>query len=233
MSRKDKKKYIQYDYIRAGIGNNLLRFIDLLTIYSGNKNYKVFTNHFRLSRFCKPQIIGSKGIKNKKKLLLSETLNKKMKIDLDSYFNLVSNNEIDKNILGVHFRGTDFERWKKHSIISPNFFIKSIEKFNHYKKIYIVTDDSNHINIKTLINSEILKKKYVLCFSNSEYSDFSILSRTHKIVASPSTFSLCASIFGPKDIIYPRIYANLEKNSPFWKGLLEGKSTSYTKVSLL
>ena len=233
MFKNDGIKFIQYDYVRAGLGNNLLRFIDLLTIYNDKKKFKVFTNHQKITRFCKPQIIGSRGFKNRQKLLLSETLYRKDKIDLNLHFNVVSKKEIDKNILGIHFRGTDFERWKKHSIIPPSFFIKATKKFNYYKKIYLVTDDINHINVKELLNSEFFRRKSIFCFSNSEYSDFSILSRTHRIIASPSTFSLCASIFGPKNIIYPKIYAELEIKSPFWRCLLEGKSTNHTRVKLI
>ena len=232
MQREKQIQFIKFNYMRAGLGNNLLRLIDLITIYKDNIKIKINTNNIKISRFCKPNILGSKGKENRKNLLLSETLFRKEKIDLDLYFNTVKTHTTKEDILGIHFRGRDFVKWKKHSIIPPSFFLDSLEQFNNYSKIYVVTDDPTHNNIKELMSSNIFIGKSVFLFSNSEYSDFAILSRTNKIIASPSTFSLCASMFGPKDIVYPKKYATLEQNSPFWTNLINGEKPNYTNIFL-
>ena len=70
MFRRKKLKFIKFNYIRAVLGNNLLRLIDLISIYKDCKYIKVNTNKIRIARFCKPNILGSKGKKNNKPLLL-------------------------------------------------------------------------------------------------------------------------------------------------------------------
>jgi hypothetical protein len=142
--------------------------------------------------------------------------------------------EIIKNSTAIHFRGRDFAKWKPHSIISKNFFIDQIESIPPDRFLMLFTDDPLHETVVS-IEDYIKSKQGLYCkFQGSSYSDFSLLSRSNRIIASPSTFSLCCALFGGKQIVMPKCYAEHEAGmgAPFWKRLISGEPTKYLMVEL-
>jgi hypothetical protein len=167
-------------------------------------------------------------------LLLSETLFVRQEIELERYLAVVPQSEISRNTVAIHFRGTDFKLWKAHSIISHDYFVNSIAKLNGYNCINLFSDDHNHPTVREIQRFATENKWNLLTFSGCQYSDFSLLCRADAIVASPSTFSLCAAILGGKQIVFPNSYAIREANngSNFWVDLVSGKKPNYIKATL-
>lgn len=218
-------------YSRAGLGNRILNLIDAIS-KAEKVGTLVATNDAGLRRLYKGPKYGAPFFY--KKLMLSEVLFKSQPFKLDEYFYLPSHKEIDKMVVAIHFRGRDFAKWKAHSIIGEKFFIEQIERENSKATIYLFTDDIQHQTVRQIASYFKQLGRVLYLFSGCEFADFSLLARAGKIIASPSTFSLCASLLGAGEIIYPLSYAKVEASSGslFWEELVQGNKPNYLKVDL-
>lgn len=217
---------------RAGFGNRLLNLIDALTQSSG-LNAKIVTRDRELARIYNRTY--SRPLETfRQPLLLSEALYRPGCIDPKDFFFHPKATEISHDVTAFHFRGRDFSAWKAHSIQKPEFFIQALEQAEEGHKFWMFTDDPEHKTVKTVEQFSKQYGKNLLTFRGSPYSDFSLLTRAGKIFASPSTFSLCAALFGAAKIVFSRDYANIEAKAGvgFWSHLIAGNQPAHITVEL-
>jgi ribosomal protein L7Ae-like RNA K-turn-binding protein len=201
-----------YYYNRGGFGNKILTFLSLKMIninpYLNNKNLFFVTGFKSIPIF----------FWFKKTKLLEVFIDKDIEI-IKSKFNLPNPS---KTYSTIHFRGGDFLNWKEHSIIESEWFIKNIKK-SKFKTFVLLSDDINHknsIEIMTYCKANNIK---LINFRNSNLmSDWWILFNSKLVIASPSTFSITASVLSSAKIILPKKYAVIESKgkSNIWSFLL-------------
>ncbi|EKO35987.1 hypothetical protein B273_0614 [SAR86 cluster bacterium SAR86E] len=228
-----QKPIFLIDGLSGRFGNKFLQHIDALN-YIADREGTIVSNDIDCRRFLK-NTSKKFDFKLKQKWQLSEVLFHEKPIDIPSYF-ITAESLFEKpaNYIALHFRGTDFSQWKKHSIIKEDFFIDSIPS-DYTDTIFLVTDDSHHSIVQAIVETLVSRGLKILLVSGNPFSDFIMLMRAKKIIASPSTFSLAAAILGSKKIIYPQKYAAIEgKNGNlFWAKNLNNEETNYAAIELL
>lgn len=219
--------------IRAGFGNKILSLMDALA-QCVNTSDVIATRDHELLRVYRGASNSSGAKPFPHALQLSETLFRNPSIDLSQHFFVVPEEEVIPDTLALHFRGRDFAAWKPHSIIETEFFIRQIETVNREVNIWLFSDDWDHAVVRMIEAHATEDKRTLLRFNGSMFSDFSMLARASQIVASPSTFSLCAGILGGKRIIFPRNYAEVEARAgvEFWSRLAGGEQPSHIRIDL-
>jgi len=229
---KMERRLFLIDGLSGRFGNKFLQHIDALS-YVADQGGIVVSRDEDCRRFLKNR--SSKfDLKIKRKWELSEVLFHKKPINIASHFltaaTLFQN---DSEYFALHFRGTDFSQWKKHSIIREDFFINSVPP-GYTGQVVLVTDDSRHHIVAAVMKGLAERGIKSLLISGNPYSDFIMLMRAKKIVASPSTYSLAAAILGSKNLVYPREYATVEAENGnlFWAKNLQAERTNYATIEL-
>ena len=201
-----------YYYNEGGFGNKILTYISLkernVTPYLNNKNLLIIS-----------------GLKSfpiffwfKKTYLLEVFIDKDIKI-IKSYFKLPIPS---KTYNTIHFRGGDFFKWKEHSIIDSDWFIKNIKK-SKIKTFIFLSDDINHKNCIEIMKYCKMNNIKLIYFKNPNMmSDWWILFNSKLVIASPSTFSISACVLSSGKIFLPKKYAVIEAKSKnnIWSFLL-------------
>lgn len=154
--------------------------------------------------------------------------------------NVLRENIITKNHVGVHFRGTDFKSWNPKSILPIDYYISAIEFIEehcgHQEEYILCTDDHSLKSLKGVIkylHDKKIKWSYgpnsKPNISNGFLSDYSILKSSKFIISSPSTFSITAGILSNAKIIHNENWVNERSslNDKFWKDLNENKFETY------
>jgi hypothetical protein len=118
-------------------------------------------------------------------------------------FKLKKNIVSDKKLIGIHFRGTDFNLWDEKSILpfgyyknSVDFIINDID--GDFEFILFSDDYSLDSYIKTVNYLIELNVNYKVGTINNFKEDFILMSSCDYIVSTPSTFCITASICGNK-----------------------------------
>lgn len=134
-------------------------------------------------------------------------------------------NSINKNIIGLHIRGTDYIKLKNYHYNNVEYYEKvlaQIEKSN--STIVLFTDDYEYaknnfknkyeIYINDIID-EYLEKEHDYLKNSPELSMF-LLSECDKLICANSTFSLWASYFSNSPEIYlPRQWFGVDGPKDF------------------
>ena len=214
---------------KAGFGNQLLNTVSALTeLEQKAENCTFCTKNIFINTLIKNSQFQKKYKYFTGKLQLSECL-----INLDRHIIIkhfhFTNETKRKNRIAVHFRGGDFKVWKPHSVMNKDFFLNSL----YDTGIDLFTDDRNSSEYRSIKKS--IKDNYIDVreFKGSMFSDFLNLCRYEKIIASPSTFSLCAAMLSGAEIVFSKQYAETEMKlgSSFWTNVLCDK-VSGVKVLL-
>jgi len=168
------------------------------------------------------------------RLLLSEALYRPGCVDPKRYFYHPKPTEIMQDVTAFHFRGRDFSAWKSHSILDPDFFIDILIRDEGRRRHWMFTDDREHETVQRVEKFARQNGGDLRIFEGSTYSDFSLLARSGTIVASPSTFSLCAALLGAGKIVFSRTYALAEgeNGSEFWERLITGEQPAHVAIEL-
>jgi len=216
----------------AGFGNRLLNLVDALGQVAGSQAEITTTDRELLRVYKEP--VTRHAQRFPAPLLLSETLFRRPEIDLSRHLRMAPAGEISQRTVAIHFRGGDFTLWKSHSVISAEFFISNLAQLEDTVRIHLFTDDHNHATVKGIMRFAELTGRTIYVFHGCLYSDFSLLCRVNRIIASPSTFSLCAALLGGRNITFPTSYAEREAldGAEFWARLVSGERPHYVEVSL-
>ena len=131
----------------------------------------------------------------------------------------------DKLNIGIHLRGADIlggDRNHGREIHKPEYYKKSIDliesKFDN-TKYYVCTDDLNFNSYKdTITYLEYKNCQYGRGDINNYFEDFSTLSECDILIASSSTFVICAGFLGKpyKKIIHSKEWVNKNLNHTLW-----------------
>jgi hypothetical protein len=201
----------------GGLGNQLLKFISI-------KRFKNTNPYLYSSKI--PLITGEKFLPvffSRWKPPLLEALIGLSYSDLDNY--LLLPNAANEGLY-IHFRGSDFAQWKSHSVMKMDWYeeVLSRAEFQNIDCVYLMSDDYNHTTVcklKSYFNQKGIK---VISFQYRSHilSDWWCLYNSKYIIASPSTFSITAGIFGKSIIYLSREYAKSESSNinNIWNHLL-------------
>ena len=140
----------------------------------------------------------------------------------------------------IHFRGGDFKYWNPNSILSPEYYLNSIEHIkNNVDTFTIHTDDYNldsFIVVKKYLSDNKILIEYVHESDNSFDNDYSDMLYSKYIISSPSTFAICSGIMGDeKEIIHSKKWVEQRVNNDdiFWVGVNNGGNNNYKINSLI
>ena len=144
----------------------------------------------------------------------------------------------NKIIIGLHFRGTDFEAWNSSASLKPVYYQTAIKnclvEFNNQKIIFVLfTDD---LQFKTYLETINFLKINNLEFHvsnnlNLPICDFYQISQCDVVVSSPSTFAILAASLGKsKKVIHSKDWLEYSssKNDKFWVDLINSGSPYYS-----
>ena len=159
----------------------------------------------------------------------------KIKKEYQKTFNFEIENKI---LVGLHFRGTDFETWNSKASLKPEYYQAAIqsclsEPENERLVFVLFTDD---LNFKTYLETiDYLKKEnlefYLSDRFNFPISDFYHITQGDIVISSPSTFAILAACLGrSKKIIHSRDWLDyaVSNNDKFWVDLIKSKSPYYS-----
>lgn len=143
----------------------------------------------------------------------------------------INNNKENDKIIGIHFRGTDFESWNKIASLSFNYYKSAIEFcVSHFIKNNITfglftDDDYFEPYIKTIRLLKSIKKCNFFIGNNkiAPIYDFCLLNQCDILISSPSTFAIFAALIGKKKkIIHSKDWINYAtlNNDIFWMKLV-------------
>jgi hypothetical protein len=217
---------------RAGFGNRMLNLIDALTQVNKLET-EIIIRDKELIRFYLQPNTRPTGV-FRQPLLLSEALYRPSCINPKKFFFHAPDPEIIHDVVSFHFRGRDFSAWKPHSILKPKFFIDALKHYEKDRQFWMFTDDREHETVRKVEEFAEKNSTDLRIFEGSAYSDFSLLARSGKIVASPSTFSLCAALLGAGKIVFSRDYAKAEAEggSEFWARLMASEQPAHVMIDL-
>ena len=162
---------------------------------------------------------------------LGEILYESDILRIENYF-YTFKKRAQENIIGIHFRGNDFYQWNKNAVIPAGFFLEQLKQEAPDLVVVCSDDMKNKIFRDILAGIEgmgidiVLGKGFVI-------HDVLLLATARSIIASPSTYSLMASILGGRHIIYPNNFAKIEeaKGVKFWQ-LARSQENPYTRIDL-
>lgn len=204
-------KLATYFNTEGGFGNKILNYID-----AKKKGYEPFLKYRPLHSITGKKVLPI-WVNFHQKLELTETF---IGLNFSDLELILTVPKASNTGTVLHFRGTDFAQWKPHSIITSNWYLEMIKRFNISEFTY-VTDDINHTTSKEIISYTQKKGIKIKIYNSDTYlSDWWLIFNSGLLISGPSTFSITAGILGRSDIILNREYAELETNSEFWQYLL-------------
>lgn len=143
-----------------------------------------------------------------------------------------------KLIIGLYFRGTDFESWNSHASLKFDYYQKAIKtcvnEFADKKLIFVLfTDD---LKFKTYLEArDYLKENsfefYISDNLNLPICDFYQISQCDVLVSSPSTFAILAGAIGKsKKIIHSKEWLDysISRDDKFWVDLARTNNPYYS-----
>tara|TARA_R100000664_G_C2760098_1_gene150765 strand:+ start:2958 stop:3833 length:876 start_codon:yes stop_codon:yes gene_type:complete len=142
----------------------------------------------------------------------------------ENFTNILSPNTVN---VGIHIRGTDIlgaDGNQGREIHDPEYYIRSIDlvesEHNNVKlKYYICTDDMNFASFRETVRY-LQSKNYPFEVGdiNNHFLDFCILADCDILIASSSTFVVCAAFLGKegKKVIHSRDWMVKNKEHLPW-----------------
>lgn len=169
------------------------------------------------------------------------------KYDLISTFDIFKLNKnivSDKKLIGIHFRGTDFNSWDEKSILPFNYYKNSIDFIvNDVEgdfEFVLFTDDYSLESYNKTVNYLItLNMNYKFGNINNFKEDFILMSSCDYLISTPSTFGVMAAICGKKNkkiiqnkgwVIDYRVNTDYYRDI-FWKNVVDSNyDNKYYKI---
>ena len=126
--------------------------------------------------------------------------------------------------VGIHFRGTDIlggDGNGGREIHSPEYYKNAIDFVrDHYSQthFYLCTDDMSFISFRETIDYLQRENLSFSLGSPDKYDDFSTLAECDVLIASSSTFVVCAGFLGKKNkkIIHSKEWINKNVEHTLW-----------------
>lgn len=174
---------------------------------------------------------------------LVEFFHKYNAISTFDIFKLKKNIESDKKLIGIHFRGTDFNLWDEKSILPFEYYRDSIDfilnDIDSEFDIILFSDDYKLNSYNRVV--EYLKElniEYKLGSINDFKEDFILMSSCDYIVSTPSTYCITASICGKKNkkIIQNKEWVVEYRGNTdyfrdiFWKNIADNNDNNNYKI---
>lgn len=164
--------------------------------------------------------------------------------EINSQYCLPMENKQKKILVGLHFRGTDFEEWNQKASLKVDYYKKSIEKvIKEYGleniKLCLFTDDNKFKTYNETIKFvQDMHLDYIPGDEkNAMMCDFYQLSQCDCIISSPSTFAVMAAIMGKKNkkIIHNKEWAEhcASNGESFWKSIILNEIPYYNIMCLI
>ena len=203
------------------------------TIFEGIEGYKESTNNERMLDWRE---ILNEGVPSNNNIdyaigeyCIHNTFWEVTKTDPRKFFQI--NNTYKKNFsedeihVGIHFRGTDIlgaDGNNGREIHPPQYYMDAIDcvenEFDGNIHYHICTDDINFVSfLKTVSYLDAGQMKFSLG-SPDHFHDFATLTECDVIIASSSTFAVCAGFIGKKDkkIIHSAEWIDKNLNHTPW-----------------
>lgn len=145
----------------------------------------------------------------------------------------------DKEIIGLHFRGTDFPDWNQHAALKFPYYKEAIsyclEFFENRNPVFLLfTDDHKYPAYTETINflKSMTKVEFHLGdLAGAPIYDFYLMTRCDVLISSPSTFAIFAGCLGkPKKIVHDSSWLTyaVDKNDHFWVELQNTTNPFYS-----
>ncbi len=146
-----------------------------------------------------------------------------------------------KNIIGIHFRGSDFYQWDKSAIFPFKYYDDSLkyilEKTYIHKDTALVlfTDDNKLPTYQAVQNKYSWLPIFLGNTQEVPIYDFYAMSLCDALISTPSTFSIWSGILGKNiKIIHNKEWASKQAdNSLFWSKVVDNAVPYYNVEALL
>lgn len=145
--------------------------------------------------------------------------------------------------VGIHFRATDFREWDINAVLDFEYYKKSIDyvmqSVDGDVPVFFLFTDENEFDTyqQTISYLEENGLEYVAGDAKRPMMrDFVGLSECDVIISSPSTFAICAALYGKenKKIIHSKKWVDycINRDEEFWKIVRENENQYYDTVVL-
>jgi REP element-mobilizing transposase RayT len=130
--------------------------------------------------------------------------------------------------VALHFRGRDFQDWEPKAVLSPDYYLNSLEHvlIDNETSVILFTDDPSH-EVVTALKKKIPRLSVQ---SGSPMVDFYSMSICDVLISSPSSFCFWGAALGEtKLIIHSKKWLDFkcEAGDYFWAGLRANKFLGY------
>jgi hypothetical protein len=138
------------------------------------------------------------------------------------------NETSDGRRIALHFRGGDFQEWEPKAVLSPDYYMNSLEylSLKNDSSIILFTDDPSHEVVATL------KRRIprLSIQSGQPINDFYSMSICDVLISSPSSFCFWgAALSESMQVIHSKEWLDFKSESGdyFWAGLRDNKFPGY------
>ena len=144
---------------------------------------------------------------------------------------------------GIHFRATDFREWDINAVLDFEYYKNAIDyvmqSMDGDAPVFFLFTDENEFDTykQTIMYLEEKGLEYVAGDANRPMmKDFIGLSECDVIISSPSTFAICAALYGKdnKMIVHSRKWVDycVNRKEVFWQTVQDNKNQHYNTVVL-
>lgn len=155
-------------------------------------------------------------------------------------------NQGEKILVGLHFRGTDFKMWNSRASLSAKYYQNAIDMLmetlrNELQGVcwQLFTDD-NDFPPYLAVAEYLQKRGATLMMGDADHlmiSDFYQLSQCDYIVSSPSTYAIMAAIMGKENkmIIQNKEWVEycVQNGEDFWRKMKENQVPWYHVMAFI
>lgn len=153
----------------------------------------------------------------------------------------VANDERKK--IGIHFRATDFREWDANAVLDFAYYKAGIDyvldQMKESNPLFLLFTDENEFDTYRQTISYLEEKGLDYVAGDAKrpmMRDFVGLSECDVIISSPSTFAICATLYGKenKKIIHSKKWVDycINRDEEFWKTVQENENQYYDTVVL-
>ena len=145
--------------------------------------------------------------------------------------------------IGIHFRATDFREWDINAVLDFEYYKNAIDyvmqSVDGKAPVFFLFTDENEFDTYRQTMSYLEEKGLDYVAGDAKrpmMKDFVGLSECDVIISSPSTFAICAALYGKeeKTIIHSRKWVDycINREEEFWQVVKENTNQYYNTVVL-
>lgn len=155
----------------------------------------------------------------------------------------VGNAYIGRKKIGIHFRATDFREWDINAVLDFEYYKNAVDyvmgRLEEDEPIFLLFTDENEFDTyrQTMTYLEEKGLNYIAGDAKRPMmSDFVGLSECDVIISSPSTFAICAALYGKEDkmVIHSKKWVDycINRGEAFWQNVQENQNQYYNAIVL-